>query len=355
VGNLGGADRFLRSYLRAVAFKTAHCVHCGGCAADCPTGALVINGTVGLTDACVHCARCLGSIERGCLAAKSLQAGEGGSVKKGLDRYCTFGLRKGWLEQYFADPTSWWCSDKLGPKQFPAMRAWLKEAEVIDGTALTPLGEKLRSLGAGDPLTWAVIWANLARNSTVANWFIANVPWQSEYTKSQLVEQLGDACGRRTRENAVNALVQLLRETPLGSDMGLALPVTRTHGETTYAKAGWTNPTSVAILYTLYRLAGKQGRHAFALDELCNAADEGPCAVFGIESHRLTTILRGAASRWPEWVRVEFVRDLDSVYLDPGRTAIEVLSIDGRGGCAWCSTGCDGDDPPGTAGCVAFY
>ncbi|WP_027356609.1 phosphoadenosine phosphosulfate reductase domain-containing protein [Desulfofundulus thermocisternus] len=327
--NIDRADRFFLSHLRAAANKAAYCNHCRSCEVECPTGALQINDTVKIAeDHCIHCAACLTFVEKGCLAAKSLAISRGGTGLKGLNRYQTFGMRKAWLEEYFRDPEKWWYENSLGNRQFEAMRVWLREAEIVTGTRITLLGERLREWGTENPLTWAVIWTNLARNSILVDWYLHNVPWDSSYLKEELVELLDENLAKRSRENAITTLVGLLRDTPLGGELGLG--IVQTKGKlTTITKRGWESVPALAVLYSLYRYAERVGRHGFSLSELLNGAPEGPHALFGLSRDRLAGMLRAISSRWERWLSVELVRDLDNIYLDQSRSSIEVLELGG--------------------------
>lgn len=327
------ADRFLVSHLRVIANKTSYCVHCRGCEVECPTGALKIIGNVYVDEEkCIHCARCLSFKEKGCLAARSLEVSKGGKNVKGLNRYQQFGMRKEWLEEYFRDPENWWHKNELGNRQFDAMKVWLKEAEIIENNSskeykITTLGKKLKELGVDNLLTWAVIWTNLARNSALINWYVNNVPWGSNYSKKEMIEMLGEELAHRTRKNALDALDGLLKNTPLGSQLGFGEVETKGRQTVAIIKRGWSNIESIAVLYALYRYAEKIGRYDLYMGELYESACEGPYTVFGIDREDLAGILRGLSSRWGDWISVEIVKDLDNIYLDKSRTAAEVLDL----------------------------
>ncbi|MDK2889133.1 MAG: phosphoadenosine phosphosulfate reductase, partial [Thermoanaerobacter sp.] len=316
--------------LRAVANKTACCRHCRGCVVECPTGALQVNGTVKIAeDRCIHCAACLTFVEKGCLAAKSLTISKGGAGLKGLNRYQQFGMRKAWLDDYFRDPENWWHKNSLGNRQFEAMRVWLREAEIVADNKITLLGEKLREWGTDNPLTWAVIWTNLARNSTLVGWYLYHVPWGSSFAKDELINLLDESLAHRSRKNAITALVGLLRDTPLGRELGLGEVQTKGRQTAAITKRGWEQAPAVAVLYSLYRYGERTGRHGLTLSELLNGAPEGPHTLFGISREYLTGLLKGISSRWERWLSVELVKDLDNIYLDKSRSSVEVLNLGG--------------------------
>jgi len=93
------------------------------------------------------------------------------------------------------------------------------------------------------------------------------------------------------------------------------------------AKEGPTQMPPLAVLYALYRYAELLQRYDLSLSELTGNAVEGPVAVFGLGVQDLRRCLRGLSSQYPSWIRVEFVRDLDNVFLEPSYTATGVLSL----------------------------
>lgn len=328
VDGIRKSNRFQISLLRAIAQKTGYCVHCRACEVECPVGAITVRERVSIDEMkCIHCFNCLTFEERkGCLAAKSLEVSQEGRSMKGINRYQHFGVRKEWLEEYLRNPAEWWRGNSLGNRQFDAMRIWLKEAEVITNNELTLLGKKLVALGSESDLTWYIIWANLARNSALLAWYLGNVEWGSELTKNDLVSLMGGGLTETTRKNGITSLVGLLRDTPLGNKLGLGV-IRKDGGREVYiqkiGKGIETDP--VAVLYGLYRYAERIDRYDLSLGELYQNAEEGPYYLFGVQQEDLRQILTGLASRFPEYLSVEFVKDLDNIFIFREHSALEVL------------------------------
>ena len=328
ISGIHRADRFTISRIRAVANKVAYCVHCHSCQVECPTGALQTNHRILIDEAlCQHCGQCLAITDKGCWAAKSLSVSKEGIPVKGWNRYQHFGMRKDWIREFYQDPVAWWHSNRLGNRQFEAMRAWMKEAELVKDNAITPLGLRVGELGIESPLAWAVIWTNLARNSTVVNWYTTSVPWGGTYTKAELVGMLPDNLSLSTRRNAVTALVGLLRDTPIGTVLGAGDVTMRGREVASISKLGWGEPEPLAILYSLYRYAEEVGRPSLALSELYEKPVAGPYALFGTSRDTLRRHLNGISSRWPDWLSFEGVRDLDNIFLAEQRRASDVLEL----------------------------
>lgn len=338
ISGLAKAERCVLSAFRAVAVKSAYCSHCQGCQVECPTGALDINLHVRIDDACTACGACLNLRKTPCLAAKSLTTSErslvmGAAQTTTLSSYQTFGMRKTWVADFLRLQEDWLSNNKLGNRQLDSMLIWLKQAEMITGgrksLTITKLTKILAELGADNLLTWAIIWTNLSRNSTLVQWHVTNVPWGSALPKTEFIALLEDGyqLSERSRKNAITALFQLLTETPLGQDLGLGKQELLGQRNIKLHKDGWQDTPSIAILYSLYRYAEKTGRYELTVRELYEEAKEGPYALFGIQSEKLKGILQGLSAQHDDFIRVAIVRDLDNIFLNNTCKAVEVLNL----------------------------
>ncbi|MGC9030992.1 MAG: hypothetical protein ACP5LD_15165 [Desulfomonilaceae bacterium] len=244
----------------------------------------------------------------------------------GFDRYCTFGMRKQWLHEYLLDPTGIWQSSLLGNKQMTALKVWLRECELFPSDAQKTLLRIVRKLGVDSDLTWAIIWTNLARNSKLISWYIKEVKWGTSFSKQDLVGMMSDGLSLRTHQNAVTALLGLLRDTPLGCSLGLGRFEPSSNRNPKIKKEGWQTPDPRAVMYALYRYAESEKRFNFSLSQLSENGAEGPRTLLGIPSPTLVTCLRGLSSTYPSLIRVEIVKDLDNIFLEPNHDPTSVLA-----------------------------
>jgi len=343
VDGLTQADRYTLRDFRAVALKSAYCTHCQACQVECPVGALEINNlSVKINeDMCTSCGMCLEFGGKSCLTARSIGISKGGlnmkdELKVKLHTYEHFGIRREWLEKFLNDFEKWADNSGLGNRQFESMVLWLKHAELIDDKSnkkkqnITKLCEKLIKIGVDNLLTWAIIWVNLARNSTPVKWYIQNVPWGTVLSKTECILKMGEYFPQKetTRKNATSALFELLTKSPLGNRLGLGEKTTSTNNkEISVYKKGWEDPIPEAILYSIYRYAEKTGRYELTVREFYQEGiDEGPYALFGIDQEKLKAILRGLATRGDGFIKVDLVKDLDNIFLDKNRKSLEVLN-----------------------------
>jgi phosphoadenosine phosphosulfate reductase len=258
---------------------------------------------------------------------------------KGLNRYQTFGFRRVFLDHFFENGVECFGMQFLGNRQYDALKVWLKEAEFLTPTGKgdksgipTQLCEKLKSLGAGNPLVWAIIWTNLAYNSIIVRWYMQNVPPGNSYDKGELVFMLGDDYSQSTRDNAVVALLETLRESPIGTVLKQGVPIA-IGNNTKYAKQGWGSPDAVAILYALYRYAEATEDYRPTLTRFSeirnNFETKGvdPVAIFGLNPEKFREMLQSIALQYDDFIRVTFVKDLDNITLNTKKTTLDVVEL----------------------------
>lgn len=338
-------DRFILSHLRGVANKVAYCIGCKACVIQCPFAAFVIkdNGTVFVReDKCKHCNNCIQFTNgKGCLVAKSLSTTQGGNTMdlKGMNRYQHFGFRKAWLQHYFEYKSDCFTMGQLGTRHYDALKVWLKESGLMTAANRgeksgkpTALCAKLERVGPYRPFTWAVIWANLAYKSTIIKWYMLKAPIGETYEKGNLVFMLGDDYSPSTRENAITALLETLRDSPIGATLKQGIPIT-VGSSHKFIKQGWETPDAVAILYALYLWAEATGRYTFTLTQLekerVNDASIGmdPVSIFGLNPVTFKDILQELALHYDKYIRVSFVADLDNVKLFPEISSLDIIDI----------------------------
>lgn len=345
--NYSGMDRFILSWLRGLANKTAYCIGCNSCSVECPTGAFKIdeNRKIDIAaDKCVHCCKCITEVVKGCKVARSLATTQGGNNMdlKGMNRYQHFGLRDAWLEHFFDLGNDCWSSKEYGNRQYDALKVYLKESELIESSTssekngqITPLGEKLMEIGAFHPFTWAVIWTNLAYNSTLVKWYLLNVPTDETYEKAELIDLIDDMYSESTRSNAITSLAETFVNSPIGATLEMGVPIP-TGNSYRFTKKGWSTPDGAAIIYALYRYAEKLGGHySMTLKELKtireNRPDDfigmDPVTIFALDEAAFKDMLRQLANDYPDFIKIAFVADLDNVTLNSEKTSLDVVDL----------------------------
>lgn len=349
------------SLFRGVIIKSIYCVNCGVCAANCSTGCIDMSNGLSISDKCKHCYQCH-DIHEHCLRYNSIRNKVGGAERKmkGLDRYFSFGIRKGWLELYFKDQGSveFWNTDGHGSvpnKKKDAFLNFLKDAGLVTYNK-TLGGDKylknepsvfartLFGYGTDSESTWAMLLCNLVYTPEF-NWFIKNImphekitPDQMKYMLEEVMENDAKGLGKR---NVSDAFKMLLIKTPFGSEIGLGHcdydeKANALGNETITLKSfyrdAWKNPDPLVILYSLYKFAEACGDYyQFTLSRLLNhdidSDGVSPTEIFGLDRGQMEKILNGLSINHPDFITASFTLNLDNITLNSDKTSQDVLTL----------------------------
>lgn len=306
----------LHGMLSRVLTKCAGCELCGVCEAECPTGALTIRDKVEINkNMCVHCHKCLEVSSRGCIIAHRKQINEGGMLVKsanlrtsGIDRYSTFGLRDEWVDVFFDKGDEWFGTyPNLGTKMIPAAKNWLREAELIDerGNRVSDKYELVKGLYDRNKLAaWQIIWVGLAYNSAIVNSFVKSIKLEVQYTRDDIVAIMKEdfpSLNDNTIKNPTNALITMLRYSPLGSLSNEQAEVQNIYvaelqmsGNTTKGirriSPGYISMPALA--YLLYKEAKDTNCYDITVSDLLLPGVVNPYTVFGMTAENLIPALK---------------------------------------------------------------
>lgn len=159
-----------------------------------------------------------------------------------------------------------------------------------------------------------------------------NAPAGEIYEKNDLIFLLGDDYSKSTRDNAVTALLETFRHSPIGTVLKQGIPIPSGNSYK-FSKQGWNTPDAVAILYALYMWAEATGRYTFTLGQMAaargNAEAKGvdPVSIFGINPDRFKDILQDISLQFDKYIRTTFVADLDNVQLFPEYKSLDILDL----------------------------
>jgi phosphoadenosine phosphosulfate reductase family protein len=261
---------FINNLIR-VTHKAAYCVNCEVCEVECPTGALRVVPDVSIGAQCVHCLRCLNFHEKGCIVADCLRKISGNikmETNLKIKGYKTFGLRDEWIDEYYSDPENFWSSTLLGSAMFDSFKAWTKDAGFLDSkNKTTSLGSLMQKIYHTDPnLFWEITWINLSYSSFIVNRFINYIKVGKTFDKKILIDEICTAetvSSLTTLNNAIGALLDLLKHSPLGEDFmqGEVLGKQRT-------RRSYEDLSLEAIAYSLYNYAQKNDTYEFRVSDL---------------------------------------------------------------------------------------
>lgn len=328
-------DVILVGLFKRVLFKSTYCINCETCEVECPTGALSVYPEVKIdSNKCVHCHKCLEFHEKGCIAANSLYITTGSSMttKVGnIDRYKNFGLKEEWLNDYFTELNDYWTSNHgLNENyQIPSLKAWLKDAEIIDEkNNVTELGELLANpdVMANYPnLAWEIVWINLSYNSFIVNWFTQNVGVDmvcSQKSLEELIKEQYPTYKDKTVHNAVYQLRRTLKESPIGEFLGQYNEVNKD----TFQRGRHEDLSPESVAYSLYKYAYTRNVYNLRVHDFYrNEAIAGPHREFCLPKSDFEGALRTLNSNKNRVLVAELNMGLDSITLREDLTPITAL------------------------------
>lgn len=242
---------------------------------------------------------------------------------KGMNCYQNFGFQQNFLEHFMEHGVQCFSRMELGNQQYASLKKWLQHSGIIEispkdrSIQITSLGERLTQLGPYNPLTWAIIWANLAYNSIICRWFCLNTEVGAAYELGDIVTLLGESYSPTTRKNATSSLLATFKHSPIGMSLKQGIPF-----EKSYLREGWDYPDAVALLYALYLYAEHVGRKSFTFTELLNAHTNpdsqgiSPHDIYGIDAKAFRDQVQGLAMTYPKYIRVSFIANLDNIILE---------------------------------------
>jgi len=325
--------RFMYLFKNALS-KAAYCVNCGECMAECAFNALEITDNEIIFNKCKCCESCLDS-SKGCVAARSLGITGGGNnmSTSNISRYQNFGFRLEWLVLFFEMGDDFWTNERMGKYMFISLKTWMKEAEITDNNSLTPIGLRLSTQAADSPMTWGVIYVNIAYNSPIFNWYIRKLEYNQDYSNDEMIILLGDSYSLTVKKNALSSLKETLRLSPVGWLLGQGECEMKGKQVVSIKKVGWKEPEPLVILYCLYLFAEhSDGLYSFTLSELLEDSDEreamSPKLIFGTDRDMLMPILQGLANDYCDFIRVDFNKGiLDNIFLVRDKSSSDVISL----------------------------
>ena len=107
VGNTKSEIQLKKSFKIALR-KSAYCIGCQVCEANCPHGFITINnGVVHVNDNCYKCRKCH-DIDHGCLLANSNKLPKNINKMGSINRYANLGVEYDWIKQYLKSQDDFW-------------------------------------------------------------------------------------------------------------------------------------------------------------------------------------------------------------------------------------------------------
>lgn len=317
--------------VKRVINKSAYCVKCEVCTAECPTGALdIMSNRIINSDMCIKCHKCLEFHEQGCIAADSIRMVNFITKKMNakLAAYKKFGLREEWIDEYFASPEDFWDNNSLGTAQVDSAKRWLKDAGVIDDkNNITKFGEVLHKIHIdNNELVWELLLISLSYNSFIVNWFLNKMTVNKRYDRKSLLDELIEVpleASNTTRDNALVALLEMFTKSPFGETLGLAIPEDKV-----FYRREYDDVSNIAIAYCIYRYSDANEMKSLRVSDFYGGeCTNGPLQIFGISKARFEKALRELNSDSKRVLIAELSMGLDHITLREDINSNNIIEI----------------------------
>ncbi len=332
-------DIFFGSALKTVFRKSAYCIGCHVCEANCPNGFIKMHdGIVTIDDKCVKCKKCH-DVFHGCLVANSLRLPKGDKKMGSVDRYGNIGIEYEWVVDYFSKKDGFWEDNELGTNKIKNMKSFLSDAGVTlpKKNTITPFGEKISNIGIETEAAWGILISNLAYTSEF-NWWVMNTSCGLTYTPVQLQSMLSDkVASENSQKHIVSAFKNIFASNEiLGKALGLGVCLLKEKSSNRVLieiqRTIWQHPIPEVILYSLFKFAEAcDGYYQFSLSTLMDDSLErdgiSPTRMFGLDRDTMIGLLNNLSTHYPEFIRASFTLDLETITLSEDKSAEDVLNL----------------------------
>ena len=341
IGTNTKRDIYFMSALKTIFRKSAYCIGCGVCEANCPHGFISLHdGIVEIDDRCVKCRKCH-DIFHGCLLANSMRLPKGEKKMGSVDRYGNMGIEYDWVRKYMQNTEDFWNSAHgLGTNMVKYLKSFLSDSGIAvrkkSDYVLTDFGQKVKQLGVEDVNAWGLMVSNLVYTSEY-NWWVKNTVVDQTYTPAEIMAMVGDDMTVNSKKNIVSAYKNIFISTEqVGTELGLGLCDYQLKNGKKYlesiTRGKWKNPNPRVILYSLFKFAEACGDYyQFTLKRLLNHDIESdgisPTQIFGLDRNTMEKLLTGLSVNYPEFINASFTLDLDNITLREGKTSQDVLEL----------------------------
>ena len=340
VYDLGNSKQeiYFASWLKIALKKSAYCIGCQVCEANCPNGYLhIVDGTVSIDDKCTKCKKCY-NVNGGCWVASSqLLPKEGIKLSGSVDQYKNMGIRYEWVKEYFKKKNDFWNENALGSEMVKSLRLFLRHADISVKDKITSFGALIESIGIESQITWALMISNLVYTPQF-NWWVKHISFNHQYNADELNSMLEDyVASKYSRKNIISGFKIIFHTNPILSEgIGIGIAVVDEKGNSTRLKSiyrsTWSNPDPRVILYSLYKFAEACGNiYQFSLATLLDDEIEregiSPTRIFGLDKETMMPLLNGLSANYPEYISVSFTLGMDSITLRSEKTSEDVLNL----------------------------
>ena len=319
--------------LKNVFRKSACCIMCRECEADCHNGCISMkDGKLEISDNCLHCSQCH-KVDKGCLVYKSLEMPKGGlkmSTNKSLNCYSHHAPKRDWFTQYFTYKNEFDQKHSLGSQMYSFFKRFLRDSELMDDNGFSNAAKVIERIGLDELSSWSIMLVNLSYTPQI-NWFIKRVNMNETYSKDYTLSLLVSDGAQESWVNDIWSSFGRILDLPF-NEVGMGYTTREKNRIVALTRTPWQNPDPRVILYSLYKFAEACGDYyQFTLTRLLNhdidSDGVSPTEIFGIDRDQMEKILNGLSINYPEFITASFTLDLDNITLRNDKTSQDVLEL----------------------------
>lgn len=339
IKNLGNAqkDIYFLAWTKIVLKKSAYCIGCRVCEANCPNGFISMkNGKVHIDDKCVKCKKCY-KVQGGCLVAISQLLPKEGNMNGSIDQYKNMGVQYNWVIDYLNKQNDFWENNELGSQMIASLTTFLKHAGISEKKKITPFGVLIARLDGDSEAAWGLMMCNLAYTSQF-NWWVKNIDFNRLYTQAEIDSMLQDLeLTGNSRKNVLSSFKNIFNSNSvLSYGLGIGIVNIEAKGRNTFLvdarRKPWSNPDPRVILYSLYKFAEAcGGYYQFTLSRLLDHDIDSdgisPTEIFGLDRATMEKLLNGLTINHPDFITAQFNLDLDTITLNADKKSEDVLAL----------------------------
>ena len=337
IGSNTKIDIDFMSSLKIVLRKTAYCIGCRVCEANCPNGYIRMdNGKVTIDGKCVKCRKCH-EVFYGCLVANSMRLPKEEKKMGSIDRYSNLGVEYSWVIEYFKSKDDFWkTQETIGKNKIKSLRYFLSDSEITVKNTFSEFGQTLDRVGIESATAWGLIICNWAYTAEM-NWWVKNIALSHVYTDDEIYSMLDDSMSDNTRKHIVSAFKNIfISNSIVGTELGLGKCDYELKGEKRYlnsiTRTPWQTPDPLVILYSLYKFAEACGDYyqftlSRLLDHDIDSDGISPTEIFGLDRETMEKLLNGLSINYPDFITTRFTLDLDTITLDPDKKSGDILKL----------------------------
>lgn len=325
-------NRKIISNLKNIAYKTAYCIGCKVCEANCPNNCIKFTNAI-IIDNCTHCQSC-NKLERGCMLHNSRRYPTMKDYKeiKTIDRYATHAPKAAWLNDFFKYGSDFFDKVQLGVEQKRRFKIFLRDVNLLDKDKISIFTTKLLSIGCMNKEALELLLINLAY-SPQFQWFVKNLSIDMHYKREDCITKMYSQGYKDIASKNVIGSFKRFCALPVCSALQWCFCTTKGNTLDILGRTKPSSPDSRVLLYGLYKFAEAcEGFYEVTLGRLMDFETESkgvsPAEIFALSRDEMSQYLRGLAQNYPGFVtNFASTHGLEILNLNPDKTSTDVLEL----------------------------